>query len=554
MDYWDPNRPNIVLLADDSDPLWMMKCNGVERLASELRKANYQVAIINHLHVFDYEELKYFLSHIINRNTLFIGISNFFFKNIAKETKGAQGEVYWPFNELGQMVPHGDHLNKDFREFLRLLNPRAPVVMGGPDTFDGPWSSMADYLVMGFADRSIVNLANHLTKGESLRFNAKSKFGPMVIRDYKADGLEFNEVKSIKRSYDCYLQGETLPIETARGCIFKCHFCSYPFIGKKKFDYIRLKDILLEEFIDNYERYGISNYVFSDDTFNDSVHKMEHFVDIQKQLPKPIQFWSYLRQDLLRLPGMMEGLYGAGHRAGQFGLETWTLETGKRIAKQAERGKTMHNLELYRDFPTTKGHGTDYFNSHSFFIVGLPGESIAQIRDGYEFMNRHNFPLDSAIYVPLKLENPAYNPFPSQMASNPESYGYTITKSHPRVRSWKNEHMNSTQAADLTRELNAGIRDQSWNTVDGRMAFYAAGLGIELDDVWGKRFENFPWHHVWNQKQKRAFEYKKLLALHFNIDFNKELDFKPAMEQKLKFDKESKLDLGVQIYSGKNKS
>ena len=52
MDYWDPNRPNIVLLADDSDPLWMMKCNGVERLASELRKANYQVAIINHLHVF----------------------------------------------------------------------------------------------------------------------------------------------------------------------------------------------------------------------------------------------------------------------------------------------------------------------------------------------------------------------------------------------------------------------------------------------------------------------------------------------------------------------
>ena len=533
MDFWDPDRPNVVLLADHTDTLWMMKCNGIERLASELRQAGYQVAIINHLHTFGYEELKYLLSHIINRNTLFVGISNFFYKDISNTSRGPDGELYYGWPEPGQFLPHGSHLNQDFRDFIHMQNPRCPVVMGGPATFDGAWNSLADYLVIGYADRSIVNLANHLHKGESLKFNHRSEHGPMVIRDYRADGLEFDSVKSIKRSYDCYLKGETLPIEIARGCIFKCKFCSYPFIGKKKFDYVRQEDILLEEMSENYERYGITRYMFSDDTFNDTVQKIDSIGNIVRQLPKPIQFWSYLRQDLLVLPGMVEGLYNIGLRAGQFGIETLNKQAGKQINKMSDRDRVMNNIELLVDYPRKQGHslGRNYFNTHANLLVGLPGDSKADIMDGLTWLQNHkNIPASTMNYIAFRIENAKYNAFPSEIAKDPAKFGYTITGETPFVRSWKNEYMTSDESNDLTEYCNNQLANLPWYKVSGYYAFYGAGLGLDFDKLWSLKFADFPWHDCFNAKEIRKREYKTLLSQSFNIPMDVDWNFTKAQK------------------------
>lgn len=46
---------------------------------------------------------------------------------------------------------------------------------------------------------------------------------------------------------DCVQPGEALPLEMARGCIFKCKFCRYPFIGKSKNDFSRRIELVRDE-------------------------------------------------------------------------------------------------------------------------------------------------------------------------------------------------------------------------------------------------------------------------------------------------------------------
>ena len=54
---------------------------------------------------------------------------------------------------------------------------------------------------------------------------------------------------------DCIQTGETLPLEISRGCIFKCKFCRYPYIGKTKNDFSKSIDNVVEELEYNYNNF-----------------------------------------------------------------------------------------------------------------------------------------------------------------------------------------------------------------------------------------------------------------------------------------------------------
>ena len=69
------------------------------------------------------------------------------------------------------------------------------------------------------------------------------------------------------------LPGESLPIEMARGCIFKCKFCNYPLIGKRKGTYIRDMNEIRDELIETWETKQVDTFYITDDTFNDDNDK-----------------------------------------------------------------------------------------------------------------------------------------------------------------------------------------------------------------------------------------------------------------------------------------
>ena len=82
-------------------------------------------------------------------------------------------------------------------------------------------------------------------------------------RKYK---LEFPtvdfQIKELKHRFipdDVILQGEALPIELGRGCIFKCKFCGYSLIGKEKGSYLRHYEHLVDEMKYNKEHFGTTS-------------------------------------------------------------------------------------------------------------------------------------------------------------------------------------------------------------------------------------------------------------------------------------------------------
>ena len=101
-------------------------------------------------------------------------------------------------------------------------------------------------------------------------------------------------------SNDDYIQPyETLSIEISRGCIFKCKFCQFPLTGRKKGTNIRSENDIRTELIQNYERFGIKKYYFSDDTLNESLDKVQMIYRISKSLPFELEYIAYIRIDLL---------------------------------------------------------------------------------------------------------------------------------------------------------------------------------------------------------------------------------------------------------------
>jgi radical SAM superfamily enzyme YgiQ (UPF0313 family) len=221
------------------------------------------------------------------------------------------------------------------------------------------------------------------------------------------------------------MQGEPLPLETARGCIFKCRFCSYPHLGKKKFDYLKPFDKIRQHLLQNYERWGTTHYIMLDDTFNDSEYKIDGFLDVTRSLPFKIGYVAYIRADLVhRFTGMAEKLQESGLESCFFGLESLHPQASTAVGK-GWSGKYA------RDYIPHLLHNVwqDRVNVTTGFIAGLPGEDAASLMDTLKWVNDNDimtFWLGLGISSPASLAAGSMDgvAFSSEFERDAEKYGY----------------------------------------------------------------------------------------------------------------------------------
>jgi radical SAM superfamily enzyme YgiQ (UPF0313 family) len=519
-------KPNVILITDITNMISFNIALGPFKVAHVLKEHGIEVAMINHASALSFEEITTILREIISDQTLLVGINNFSYASIETIEETSNGGMALKEIDPGSFLPHGKSKNIELKKLIKSLNPQTKIVLGGPTAIDVEYNKDFDYIVLGYAETAIIDLVDHLMSSLPIEKSFKSIYGPIVLTDKVASGYNFS---SSHMRYDpewSILPGTTFYLEVGRGCIFKCAFCAYPFNGKKKTDYIRSKESLMTEMIDNYNKFGVTRYLMGDDTFNDNVDKCRMMYEISQQLPFKLEYWAHIRLDLLTAhPETIDYLFDSGLRAAFFGIETLNPKTASIIGKGGNRTK------MFKTVTDIKAKWGDSVSLHGSFIYGLPGEDLDSLQQTTDFLLSDENKLDSWIVTTLNIRpNVDYdNSFVSDIEKNYEKYGYTkideyfisggvdlIRDRRRHALAWKNEHTDYYSLLKITEAINDKIYPNL--KVSGSAALLMCGLGVELDEILNKQNDDMPWNKLDQLHLKKVFEYKRLLAKNLNFD------------------------------------
>jgi radical SAM superfamily enzyme YgiQ (UPF0313 family) len=299
--------------------------------------------------------------------------------------------------------------------YAKDINPKIKILLGGAKVdwyndfpADHVFSGLAETQLLDFLEqpRRIWNkLINHDSEAKSRDWGWNTCF------------TRYSEIDQIRSN-------EILTLETTRGCRFKCIYCQFPLVGQKKVaDYIKTKETLYNELLENYERWGATEYWIADDTFNDTDEKVDHVLEVVRRLPFQPKFRAYLRLDVLAMHlDQIPKLFEIGVRSCFFGIETFHPEAAKIIGKGMSEEKRKAAL-----WEARKQWG-DQVSINAGYIIGLPQEDYAHAKKQLEWFLDVNNPVDMVYYFPLMI-NPegSYPNHPmSELDKNYQKYGYTI--------------------------------------------------------------------------------------------------------------------------------
>lgn len=292
--------------------------------------------------------------------------------------------------------------------------PDVKVVMGGSLAHKyNLKANRVDYALYSYSEDATLKLFKSIVEKTPIDINFK--LNPKIHQE----NVLYDTTKCNHRftDDDCIREGETLPIEISRGCIFKCRFCRFPHIGKKKNDYVRDMELVKEEMLYNYEKWGTTRYYLVDDTFNETPDKVRAFHDMVVSLPFKIEWTAYLRVDLIhRARETIKLLYDSGCRGAFFGVETFNPEAAKLVAK-GWSGQPLKDfiLELKEAWPET--------NITLSLIIGLPPETYEQAVETMEWIEENK--IDSWGWHVLAISERA-GIDASEFERNPEKYGFKV--------------------------------------------------------------------------------------------------------------------------------
>jgi len=294
---------------------------------------------------------------------------------------------------------------------------------------------------------------------------------------------------SIQRSTSKYpdnmftFPNEVMDLELSRGCQFKCSFCRYPLLGKKKGTYIRERELIREEILHNYERFGTTRYRLACDTFNEDADKVKLMWEIAQEVPFELEWTGFLRMDLMnKNPDQLDMLVESGMRGVFFGIETMNKPSARAIAKgwnssiQAQEYLIFLN-EFFKEKRIRLKIG---------MIVGLPGDSRESLDRDFQFIIREKI---NCSFTPLSILNPKVvkQSHPSLFDKEYQKYGYNFVENNPEPSFWVNEKigMNYHDAHHIAQNFNKVLRQRSDNKFcNWRLFDYADTMNVSIDEAY----------------------------------------------------------------------
>jgi hypothetical protein len=476
---------------------------GPYRVATSLEAAGYSTTVIDYVVNMTVDEIIKVISKNLTSDTLWVGFSStFFWANDNFYNRSQLERMYWTdYEDINKIISY-------VRE-----HSTAKVVYGGAKAPFSLVDKNIDYYVVGYADNSIIELSNYLKDGVPLTDVQEITIDDSI--SYVIDSNKYPEPKMDNITTNWWnkqyniLPNEGLPIELARGCIFKCKFCTYPLLGKKKGTYLRDPECIKEELIKMWESTGTASYYFTDDTFNDDNDKIESLHKVFTSLPFKPQFSAYLRMDLInKFPHQADMLTEMGLVGTYFGIETLQADSAKCIGKGLSPQKVKDRLYWLHEKWNKK------VNIGAGFILGLPYDTFEYYDDLYKWCLESDNPLQQISFYPLYLFNRQkggrLDAYTSEFSLNPDIYGYTFPTDNIK---WELKSQNLSYdickqiASDFSRDICSKNKFAEFQMIT------ALNTGIKIDDLYNlTEIEIFNKYDIPAMNKLKIDSYKQMIG------------------------------------------
>lgn len=413
-----------IILTNSKASTGFFKIRGIgpHLIAEEARKLGFSAIVLDFIEQWSREDFSRAMDKLVGANTRCFGISNTWAKDIY--TGNSEPSNYiddWAVN--GNLAFMIDEAKK--------RNPNIKIVVGGKKSAplaEYFFNNGVDYIFDGYAETTFIDwLLDKKIFNSMITYDSRKE----SQRALMSDEYSFVDASARYPENTFITKTEMLGVELTRGCRFVCKFCSFPMIGQKRTqDYMKSKECVRDHFIRNYEMFGVTKYSFQDDTFNDSLEKVQYFADVIESLPFEIQFWCYSRAELLVThPEMIQMLYDMGITSTWFGIETFNHKAGQTIGKgmDPERIKDM----LYQ---CQSVWGNEVFIQQGY-LVGLPHETIDDLHKAKEWFLRPDCPVHEGVFQALQLRSKKLIEIlkPTEISifdKDHEKYGYYFPLEH----------------------------------------------------------------------------------------------------------------------------
>jgi radical SAM superfamily enzyme YgiQ (UPF0313 family) len=445
-----------LIFTDVNGSVGIGRAAGPYRIASEYRKRGRDVKVIDFCMSFTVDEIKSLVLKYKTRDTKWVGFSSTFLfpPDYLPEVIKTRAETN---NVRSSQYSSIGFYPEEAEEIISFIKYQGlEIIIGG---------------------------VRHKEKFDGVRY----VYGPAEQQLFPNETFDFSKSQILYEDHDFIFEGEGLPIEIARGCIFKCSFCSYPLNGKKLWEFCKGPEVLREELMRNYIKFGTTEYMFADDTYNDSPEKIEELRKMYKTLPFELSFTTYARADLIfSKPETMEIMVDSGVKSMFFGIESLNHESGKAIGKGMHPDKIKEGLDWIKtQYP--------HIRLTISMIAGLPFDTMESLNESYEWLN--NSKVDHFAFTPLYM-GPG-----STLGMDPEKYGYKFDQN----KQWYNSNLSFQEAYNWALEKN---NSRKKNKITN-FTFYnrIKNLGYTEEEL--SQITSHNMNDTIERKKKKIEEYKK---------------------------------------------
>ncbi len=242
---------------------------------------------------------------------------------------------------------------------------KVPIILGGPGYSLLPEKILdltgADYGVAGEGELAIIELIRDIESGSQKRIY-HGRPGPQAAAIYQEDILS-------------YYQREThiIPIQTKRGCPFRCAYCTYPQLEGRTIRE-RGNDAVIDQISGLSQKWQDSMFYFVDATFNDPAKEYRVFLERMRERKISIPFAAFISPSNINSDDIAL-MRECGMIAAELGIDAATDETLRGLNK---------NFTFAEAAQICKGLLDAGIGVTTNVMFGGPGETMETVQRGIE--------------------------------------------------------------------------------------------------------------------------------------------------------------------------